>query len=415
MEMTIEDRAIDTVRPYEGNPRVNDQAVDAVARSIEEFGFRQPVVVDSEGVVICGHTRLKAAQKLGLKSVPVHVADLPPEKVKALRLADNQTGAISDWDWELLPLEVASLQDIDLSILGFDEDELTKIMDMARRDSEEDDTPDVEPPEMDSVQPEALKLIEECDRVVLQYSGGKDSTVALNWARGVCAKFGKPLEAVFVETGAEFPDLTSYIIRTCEKFGVELVLLRPKQNILQYYCGKRMWPDSLYRDCLHKFINDPVNRHIRQYEGQDVICVRGGRSDQKTSLSKSNLYQEVKDGDRVVRLLNPFFGVDKAEYEKALEEVRPLLWKGYERGFLRTACWCCPFQKVEQWDALRENYPLLWDEMRNLSKSLEYKHYRGDTTRKRFHEYWRAQGAEIPESEAVDAPADAEFKDDAGE
>jgi 3'-phosphoadenosine 5'-phosphosulfate sulfotransferase (PAPS reductase)/FAD synthetase len=239
--------------------------------------------------------------------------------------------------------------------------------------------------------------------------------VALNWARGVCAKFGKPLEAVFVETGAEFPDLTSYIIRTCEKLGVELVLLRPKQNILQYYCGKRMWPDSLYRDCLHKFINDPVNRHIRQYEGQDVICVRGGRNDQKTSLSKSNLYQEVKDGDRVVRLLNPFFGVDKAEYEKALEEVRPLLWKGYERGFLRTACWCCPFQKVEQWDAIRENYPLLWDEMRKLSKSLEYKHYRGDTTRKRFHEYWRAQGAEIPESDAVDAPADAVFKDDAGE
>jgi len=122
-----------------------------------------------------------------------------------------------------------------------------------------------------------------------------------------------------------------------------------------------------------------------------VICVRGGRSDQKTGSSKSNVYQEVKDGERIVRLLNPFFGVSKEDYEKALDDVKPLLWAGYDLGFVRTACWCCPFQKHEQWDCLRQHYPLLWEEMRRLYKKLEYKKYKGDNTRVRFKSYWDAQ------------------------
>ncbi len=86
---------------------------------------------------------------------------------------------------------------------------------------------DVPPSEVPLVKPEALKLIEDCDRVVVQFSGGKDSTVSLNWARGVCEKFNKQLECVFIETGAEFPDITSHIIRVCEKWNVKLILLHP--------------------------------------------------------------------------------------------------------------------------------------------------------------------------------------------
>jgi len=89
--MRIELRGIDEIRPYELNPRLNDQAVDAVAGSLREFGFRQPIVVDEAGVIIIGHTRWKAAKKLGLAKVPVHVAkDLSPEQATAYRLADRQ-------------------------------------------------------------------------------------------------------------------------------------------------------------------------------------------------------------------------------------------------------------------------------------------------------------------------------------
>ena len=85
----VELRPIDAIRPYPGNPRVNDDAVDAVAASLKEFGFRQPIVIDAEGVIIAGHTRWKAARKLGLARVPVHVAtDLTPEQAKAYRIED---------------------------------------------------------------------------------------------------------------------------------------------------------------------------------------------------------------------------------------------------------------------------------------------------------------------------------------
>lgn len=147
--LTVEVRPLSSIKPYAGNPRQNDDAVDAVATSLREFGWRAPIVVDAEGVIICGHTRFKAALKLGLSDAPVHVArDLDPDKVRAFRLADNQTATLSTWDAELLPLELAALQDADfnMGILGFSQDELDKwlIDDSAEGHTDPDETP--EPP-----------------------------------------------------------------------------------------------------------------------------------------------------------------------------------------------------------------------------------------------------------------------------
>ncbi|MFV0442882.1 MAG: DNA modification methylase [Planctomycetaceae bacterium] len=130
--MQIEQWKTADVKPYEQNPRHNDAAVDIVARSIQEFGFRQPIVVDNAGVIIVGHTRYKAALKLGLETVPVHIAtNLSPAQVRAYRLADNKSAEIAEWNLELLPIELAELQgmDFDLGLLGFDQDELAKILD----------------------------------------------------------------------------------------------------------------------------------------------------------------------------------------------------------------------------------------------------------------------------------------------
>src|SRR3979411_1221678 len=110
-------RPISSIRPYENNPRLNDEAVDAVALSIKAFGFRQPIVVDEQGVIIVGHTRYKAALKLGLETVPVHVAvGLSPAQAKAYRIADNQTATMSQWDEDKLPLELAALQGMDFDL-----------------------------------------------------------------------------------------------------------------------------------------------------------------------------------------------------------------------------------------------------------------------------------------------------------
>jgi DNA modification methylase len=127
----IELRPIDRIKPYDGNPRQNDRAVDAVAASIREFGFRQPIVVDRADVIIVGHTRYRGAQKLGLKKVPVHVAkDLSEAQARAYRLADNATNELAGWDYDLLPIELAGLQEanFDLGLLGFDAQELARLL-----------------------------------------------------------------------------------------------------------------------------------------------------------------------------------------------------------------------------------------------------------------------------------------------
>ena len=113
---------VDSLIPYANNPRLNDNAVDAVAASIKEFGFKVPIVVDGENVIINGHTRLKAAHKLGLKQVPVIVADdLTPEQVKAFRLADNKTSEFAEWDMDKLQIELEGIDEIDMGEFGFDD------------------------------------------------------------------------------------------------------------------------------------------------------------------------------------------------------------------------------------------------------------------------------------------------------
>ena len=129
--MQVDLMPVERLVPYARNPRRNDGAVDAVAASIREFGFRVPVVVDEQLTVLAGHTRLKAARKLGLAQVPVHIAaGLSEAQKKAFRIADNRVGEIAEWDNDMLALELEDLRmaDFDLGTLAFDEGEVERIM-----------------------------------------------------------------------------------------------------------------------------------------------------------------------------------------------------------------------------------------------------------------------------------------------
>ena len=159
--MNVENRPINSIRPYENNPRVNDAAVDAVAASIKEFGFRQPIVVDEHGVIIVGHTRYKAALKLGLTEVPVHVAvGLTPAQAQAYRLADNQTATMSSWDDDKLIQELAKLRELnfDLNLTGFSEDELLQLL-VTGNDGLADPDAVPEPPDAAITQPGDLWIL----------------------------------------------------------------------------------------------------------------------------------------------------------------------------------------------------------------------------------------------------------------
>ena len=122
--MKIIYKSLKDIKPYEKNPRKNDKAVQAVAESIKEFGWKVPIVIDKEGVIVAGHTRYKAAKKLKMKEVPCILADdLTEEQVKAYRLADNRTAELADWDLELLSVELSDIIELDMSLFGFNIEE----------------------------------------------------------------------------------------------------------------------------------------------------------------------------------------------------------------------------------------------------------------------------------------------------
>lgn len=124
--ITIVPRKVSELVPYEKNPRkISEEAINAVAESIKEFGFKNPILIDKNNVIVAGHTRRLASLKLGLEEVPcVVVDDLTPQQIKALRLADNKTNELADWDFGELDLELEGLLDMDMERFGFDLPEL---------------------------------------------------------------------------------------------------------------------------------------------------------------------------------------------------------------------------------------------------------------------------------------------------
>lgn len=143
--MKIVDKPIEWLRPYENNPRNNEQAVEAVANSIKEFGFKVPIVATIDGEIVNGHTRFKAAKSLKLKTVPVLIADdLTEEQIKAFRLADNKTGELAEWNVELLYGELDELDGFDMTLFGFED------IDFSLDDFEEDEKETGEEVDIDS-------------------------------------------------------------------------------------------------------------------------------------------------------------------------------------------------------------------------------------------------------------------------
>jgi DNA modification methylase len=160
--MLVEMRPITSIRPYDDNPRINDAAVDAVAASIREFGFRQPIVVDEQYVIIVGHTRYKAAIKLEMDLVPVHVAvGLTPAQAKAYRIADNQTATLSQFDDDKLLQELAQLQEMnfDLALTGFSSEDLQRLLESATTEGLTDPDAVPEPPDEAITQPGDLWIL----------------------------------------------------------------------------------------------------------------------------------------------------------------------------------------------------------------------------------------------------------------
>lgn len=137
--MEILEISVSELKPYENNPRINDEAVAKVAESIKEFGWKVPLVIDRDNVIVAGHTRLRAAQELGLQTVPaIRADDLTPEQVKAFRLADNKTAEFAEWDFDKLAEELEGIEEIDMGAFGFDTEDFMDEGEVVEDDWEEE-------------------------------------------------------------------------------------------------------------------------------------------------------------------------------------------------------------------------------------------------------------------------------------
>jgi len=158
--LKIQELNIEQIKPYENNPRKNLN-YDKVAKSIKEYGFQQPIVVDKDMSIIVGHTRYEAAKRLDLKTVPVVIADLDPLKAKAYRIADNRLNEDSKWDFSVLNKEFTDLMDnhFDLDNLGFDNKELENLITFEPEFKTDDDVPEMEDLDQD-IMPSQVRMVQ---------------------------------------------------------------------------------------------------------------------------------------------------------------------------------------------------------------------------------------------------------------
>lgn len=142
-KLSIEYFGIEKIKPYENNPRKNDQAVEIVMKSIQEFGFKNPIILDKNNVIVAGHTRLEAAKRLGIKEVPtIKAEELTDNQIKAFRIMDNKSSEYADWDYDLLMEEIEDLkedEDFDLDATGFSKADLDNIEKQSEKAIEEID------------------------------------------------------------------------------------------------------------------------------------------------------------------------------------------------------------------------------------------------------------------------------------
>lgn len=131
LKKSIKTMALTSIRPYWRNPRINDKAVDAVIQSIKDYGYNQPIVVDSEHVIVVGHTRYRALMKMGVEKADVVVRDFPPEKAKAYRIADNKSGDLAEYDQGKLMAELREIPNIDDMQIYFGDTDIAALLEEA--------------------------------------------------------------------------------------------------------------------------------------------------------------------------------------------------------------------------------------------------------------------------------------------
>jgi len=364
------------LKPYEKNPRKNDHAVDRIATAIKEFGFNVPVLIEGCGKIIDGHLRYKAALQLELEVVPCVIIDnLSPAQIKAFRLSINKMAELAVWDEELLSIELQELEllDFNLDLIGFDSKELDDLFSAENRVDVDGDvqTIDIRHIDIEDIEPTVEELAVLSDRnVLIEYSGGKDSTAAVIWAKRYLPD--NDMVLCFVDLGADFVGMQKYLVEASEFLHLPLSVLRSDKNIFDALLSHGSWPHFHHPYC-HGLLHEALDRELHKYAPDEVVVLRGGRSTEKASKSNkaADRFLKVQRNEKYI-YYQPLYFAKKELCEQMLVSADMPMWEGYTNGLQRTACRFCPGQKPRAYAVIREKYPDVWKEIMFLDSRLKY-------------------------------------------
>ena len=365
--------------PY--NPRtISDSALSGLRASIKRFGYVDPIIRNSNGHIIGGHQRIKALLAEGYDpdtEIEVVLVDIPEIEEKALNIALNNPAIQGDFDYLKLEPLLLELRE-GLGDLVLEELKLDELMDM-NPETKRHTAHGINVQSDFAIDDYIKGELDKADAVCFSFSGGRDSALAFYSVINHVDK--SKVELVYVDTGVELPDLIVYIVNFAKFFDMPLTVVKPEHNFIEHYLNRETVPNPQMKGCIELFIATPVNKYLANFE--NPILVRGGRSKQGIPIESSHgvtITDRAGSVDKVFYkrenqkypIYNPLYLLSDEGYEKLSQEFLKTykFWDGYERGFHRTACWCCPFQTIGQYRALKTNYPILWERLKDIEMDI---------------------------------------------
>jgi len=365
------------VAPY--NPReISDEALTGLTSSIQEFGCVAPIVVNvrtKRPRVVGGHQRLKALQELGIEEVLCVTVNVAPDKEKLLNVTLNNPqiqGAFTTNLAEYLDNLRGKLKDKTLLArlrLQQLREEVAALAEKEAFQFRPGET-NLKPPKQSGpfwLKKTQIEKFGQYENFILDFSGGRDSTLALLW---IATHFkDRNIYPVFSDPGVEFPGMGAHIVEVCKFLDVEPVIVKPKVDFWAWLLAENQWPSLIFRKCQSVLIHSVTREFRRQFDKEKTLLLDGSRATQAVRGSKKTKTSPLGSLPDYPAY-HPCFDLTDAKAAELLAQSGVPLWEGYTRGFVRTACWCCPGQCGLQALALQENYPGLANDMRRWEKRL---------------------------------------------
>ena len=385
-----------SIQEAERNPKRHD--LPLLQASLRRFGFVAPLLMDSaSGRLVAGHGRLAALRQMR-EAAP---AAPPPARVQAdaktgewlvpvvfganfanqaeaeaYLIADNRLVELGGWDGEILLPMLGDLKisaPDTLNIIGWDNAGLLAAgysgeKKKGFRPGASCISPnDISLDDFYTVPTAIEEQLAACENLVVVFSGGKDSSVAALWAKRNIGS--RKLFLVFADPGVEFPGMGAHVDDVAETLGAEVMIVKSK---LEWWTWIKHhgWPSRLYLPCAQKFVYMPTSDWIKEtFDPAKVIVLTGTRATEAVRGSKKTQFSQLQYLEKYQHFA-PCFYLAKEQEEEILRREQLPIWEGYSRGFVRTACWCCPGQCGKQAVALQENYPGLANDIRRWEKRV---------------------------------------------